>query len=104
MPIKTIIPRTLKAWLDKSEACVIDVREPHEYHAAHIPGAILIPLAMLSIELLSDYAGKKWVVHCHYGKRGTLACERLVTADPALEIYHLEGGLAAWINAGYTTD
>jgi rhodanese-related sulfurtransferase len=101
MPIKTIDPITLKAWLDKDEVFVIDVREPHEYHLAHIPGATLIPLAMLSAEKLSDYVGKKRVVHCQYGKRGTIACERLLIANPNWEIYHLEGGLAAWVNAGY---
>ncbi|HXH54379.1 MAG TPA: rhodanese-like domain-containing protein [Gammaproteobacteria bacterium] len=101
MPIKIIDPRTLKAWLEKGEAFVIDVREPHEYHLAHIPDAILSPLAVLSVERMPDHGGKKQVVHCQHGKRGTLACERLVSADPTLEIYHLEGGLAAWINAGY---
>ncbi len=102
MPIKTIDPRTLKAWLEKDEAFVIDVRESHEYHLAHIPGATLIPLAILSAKGFPDHEGKKRVVHCQHGKRGTLACERLVIADPTLEIYHLEGGLAAWINAGYS--
>ena len=101
MPIKIIDPRTLKTWLAQNEAFVIDVREPHEYHLAHIPGAILIPLAMLSAEELPDPEGRKRVVHCQHGKRGALACDRLVIADPTLEIYHLEGGLAAWINAGY---
>jgi rhodanese-related sulfurtransferase len=101
MPIKIIGPRTLKDWLEKGEAFVIDVREPHEYHLAHIPGATLIPLAMLLAEELPDPKGKRRVVHCQHGKRGTLGCERLVIADPTLEIYHLEGGLTAWINVGY---
>ncbi len=100
-----ISPKTLKAWLDKDEAFVIDVREPHEYHLGHISGATLIPLAKLSAEELLNYKNnKKLVIHCQHGKRGTLACERLIMANPTLEIYHLEGGLAAWINAGYNTD
>lgn len=104
MPIKEIDPRTLKSWLDRDEACVIDVREPHEYHLAHIPGSTLIPLATLSAETLPNHGGKKLVIHCHYGKRGTTACQRLLTIDPNSEIYHLEGGLSAWINAGYTVE
>ena len=101
MTIPTIHPSTLKAWLEQDEACVIDVREPHEYHLAHIAGATLIPLAMLCAEALPDHQGKKRVVHCQHGKRGILACERLLRVDPTLEIYHLAGGLVAWIKAGY---
>ena len=32
---------TLKKWLDKKEALLIDVREPSEFAAEHIPGAKL---------------------------------------------------------------
>lgn len=101
MPIKIIDPKTLKSWLARDEAFVIDVREPHEYQTARIPSATLMSLATLSTQTLPDHFGKKLVMHCHFGKRGFIACQRLLTADPNLEIYHLEGGLAAWVNAGY---
>ena len=44
MPIKSIDAKTLKNWLEKGEATVIDVREPAEYTAENISGATLIPL------------------------------------------------------------
>lgn len=102
MSVEAIDPKTLKTWLDKDEAFVIDVREPHEYHLSHILGATLIPLATLSKEAFSSkHPDKKLVIHCQHGKRGAHACERLLTLDPDLAIYHLEGGLAAWVNTGY---
>ncbi len=98
--IKFIDPVTAKLWLDNNEAVMIDVREPGEYHAAHIAGTTLIPLATLRNDLLPDISQKKLIVHCMFGKRGSTACEILTMHDPKLEVYNLEGGLTAWENAG----
>ncbi len=100
MPIQTIDAATLKSWLEKGEAALIDVREPGEHAASSIPGAKLLPLSGISRQALSEFAGKKLVIHCQAGKRGGTACEKLLAEDPALEIYNLEGGIAAWIAAG----
>src|ERR671936_499380 len=39
------------SWLREREALVLDVREPWEYEAGHIPGAALIPQADLALRL-----------------------------------------------------
>ena len=83
-----IDPVTLKNWIDADEAIVIDVREPGEFASERIFGAQLIPLAAIN------------VLHCHAGKRGDTACAKLLAEDPELELYHLQGGIAAWIKAG----
>ncbi|MFZ4541468.1 MAG: rhodanese-like domain-containing protein [Rickettsiales bacterium] len=101
MPIQTIDAPTLKSWLDKGEAVLVDVREPAEYEAAHIAGALLMPLARVSKNTLPGAAGKKLVVHCKAGRRGGTACEKLLAEDPNLQIYNLEGGVDAWAQAGY---
>ncbi|WP_019217019.1 rhodanese-like domain-containing protein [Legionella tunisiensis] len=44
MPIQTVDPATLKDWLDRGEAILIDVREPEEHQKENIPGAISLPL------------------------------------------------------------
>lgn len=100
MPLKTVDAKTLKAWLDAGEAIVVDVREPSEYEAENIPGSKLVPLAGVSKKTLPEYKGKKLVVHCRAGKRGSTACEKLLKEDQDLEIYNLEGGISAWIGAG----
>lgn len=100
MPMKTVDAATLKRWMDNKEAVIIDVREPAEYSEACISGAKLVPLATVAKCELPECQGKKLVVHCKLGRRGTAACEKLLAEDPELEVYNLEGGITAWIEAG----
>jgi rhodanese-related sulfurtransferase len=103
MPVKTVNPSTLQQWLNKGEAVVVDVREPAEYAASNIAGSTLLPLANVSKSALPQTAGKKLVVHCQSGKRSASACARLLSEDPMMEIYELEGGIAAWHHIGQQT-
>ncbi len=102
MTLKTIDTNTLKQWLANSDAVLVDVREPAEHNAENIQGAILLPLGSVSKSTLPDCAGKKLVIHCAKGGRGNSACEKLLSEDPTLDIYNLEGGIAAWRAAGLT--
>ncbi|MDB2414227.1 rhodanese-like domain-containing protein [Rickettsiales bacterium] len=101
MPIKTIDARKAKAWLDKGEAVIVDVREPGEHGAQAIPGATLLPLGKVCKSALPDTSGKKLILHCKAGKRGGTACEKLLEEDPNLKLYNLEGGIDAWEKAGF---
>ena len=103
MPVKTVDAATLNRWLEKGEAALIDVREPAEHRAQHIPKAALVPLSTLSCAALPKTAGQKLVVHCKAGRRGETACEKLLKENPALELYNLEGGIGAWEAAGLPT-
>jgi rhodanese-related sulfurtransferase len=100
MGLKTIDAATLKQWLEKDEAVLVDVREPGEHAAQSIAGAKLIPLSGVCKKALPDCTGKKLVVHCMKGGRGNTACAKLLAEDPSLEIYNLEGGISAWCEAG----
>jgi len=101
MPIRKIDAKTLKGWLDNNEAILIDVREPAEHEAESISGSKLIPLSKICKQEIGDVKDKKLVVHCKAGKRGGTACEKLLSEDPALEIYNLEGGIGAWQQDGF---
>ena len=101
MPLNTIDAPTLKRWLDAGEAMLLDVREPAEYRAESIAGATLLPLVGVSRSTLPSHTGKKLVIHCRKGARGSSACEKLLAEDPNLEIYNLKGGISAWVDAGY---
>ncbi|MFY9287857.1 MAG: rhodanese-like domain-containing protein [Alphaproteobacteria bacterium] len=101
MPVRSVDANTLKQWLDKGQAVLVDVREPAEYGAESIPGATHIPLARVSKKVLPELAGRKLVIHCRSGKRGGTACDKLFAETPDLEIYNLEGGIVAWTQAGY---
>lgn len=98
---KAVDAKTLKRWLEQGEAVLIDVREPAEHRAEHIEGANLLPLAQVRAASLPGVPGKKLVVHCLKGGRGSQACEKLLTENPSLEIYNLEGGINAWSTAGF---
>jgi len=80
---------------------VIDVREPHEYNAGHVPGATLIPVNSVwnrRDELPKD---KKLLFVCAVGQRSALAAEMAAAAGlPADRLYNLDGGTDAWRKAG----
>ena len=99
--IKSVDASTLKNWIDSNQAVLIDVREPAEHASEKIEGAYSIPLGIIKLSDIPHYADKKLILHCRSGKRSHNACEKLLTANPNLNIYTLEGGISAWIDAGY---
>lgn len=74
---------------------LVDVREPHEFNTAHLPGACNIPLADLERRLGELDAKRTPVFLCRSGRRSLMACALAVRRGvdaPA----NLEGGLLAW--------
>lgn len=102
--IKSVDVKTAKEWLNKNEAILVDVREPGEYAAVHIAEAKLIPLSTLEEDNLPELNNKKLIIHCHIGRRGGAACEKLLLSNPNLDVYNLEGGIAAWEKAGFKVE
>jgi rhodanese-related sulfurtransferase len=79
-------------------AIVIDVREPDEYVAGHVPGARLVPLARLGqirAELPHD---EPVYVICASGNRSLAAADFL--ARVGIQAYSVAGGTGAWTRAG----
>lgn len=93
-------PKDLNKRLSKREVILIDVREPIENKAASIEGARLIPLSEISVSTLPSKT-KPIVIHCQAGKRSETACKKLLSESPSLEVYSLEGGIAAWKEEGF---
>ena len=82
-------------------AQLVDVREPDEYGAGHVPGAVLVPLATVADSLASFSADAPTYVICKTGARSYRACEFL--ADQGFEGINVEGGTMAWIISGRGT-
>lgn len=101
---QSIDAKTAKEWLEKNEAVLIDVREPGEHQAMKISGSKLIPVGSISKDKLPDIQNKKLIIHCHIGKRGGMACEKLLRDHPDLDIYNLEGGISSWEKAGFEVE
>jgi rhodanese-related sulfurtransferase len=80
-------------------AVVIDVREPHEYQAGHVPDAKLIPVNSVYARRDELPKDKDIVFVCAVGQRSALACE-MAAAAGLTRLYNLEGGTEAWIKSG----
>ena len=100
--IQDVEATTLKRWLEQGEALLIDVREPPEYAAEHIPEAQLLPLSTFNPARVSQEAGKKVVLHCVMGMRSAQAGQKLLDAG-FTTVYNFRGGVQAWKDAGYAT-
>ena len=77
---------------------VLDVREPDEFAAGHVPGARNVPLASLSEAAASIDRARPLLVHCQTGPRQTMAGTALEAAG--YDVRLLSGGFEAWEQAG----
>jgi rhodanese-related sulfurtransferase len=78
-------------------APLIDVRQPDEYQEAHVPGAVLIPLATLPDRLDEIPADLPIYIICRSGGRSHRAAEFLIQGG--FDATNVAGGTAAWIEA-----
>ncbi len=98
-PIETLEPAEVARLLRAGKLLLIDVREPAEYEAERIAGALLYPLSTFDAALLPDDGPRRVVFHCGSGKRSLTAAERRLAAGQS-HAAHLGGGIAAWKAAG----
>jgi phage shock protein E len=78
---------------------VIDVRTSAEYATGHVPGAINIPFDQVAERIAEVDAPHGVALYCMVGPRARKGESALLTAGYA-PVFHLEGGLAAWQQAG----
>ena len=82
---------------------VIDVREPGEYLAGHLPGAINIPRGVLEFKIGDNAAlankDLPIVLYCKTGGRAALAALNLQRMGYA-RVRSLTGGFDGWVSGG----
>jgi len=93
-----ISPQQANERLAAGEIQLIDVREPDEWEAGHMPGARHIELDQLTAQAGSIERDKPVVFSCSGGSRSELAADAFRASG--FEAYNLAGGLKAWIEAG----
>lgn len=76
-------------------ALIVDVREPEEWRAGHIPGAVHVPLGELSARLRALDPEQELILVCRSGSRSAHAAALLQQAG-CRRVYNLSGGLIAW--------
>lgn len=95
------VDATALAAAHRHGAVVLDVRQPEEYAAGHVPGALLIPLDQLGSRLDEVPRGVHLYVICKSGARSATAVEALTAAG--CEATNVAGGTLAWVDAGFPT-
>jgi glyoxylase-like metal-dependent hydrolase (beta-lactamase superfamily II)/rhodanese-related sulfurtransferase len=101
--VPSIDPREAPAWLAQRDAFVLDVREPHEYAAGHVPGAVSVPQAELALRL--DYVprDREVLVVCASGVRSMRSAQFLKQVGFHC-VTNLTGGTNGWRAAGHPID
>ena len=94
-----------KAMLDGGNAVVIDVRQPDEWAAGRVAGAIHIPVDDV-LGRIDELPGDKDLLFiCAQGVRSGLACEMAAAMNLATDrLYNIEDGTPAWIQKSYPTE
>ncbi|WP_367106372.1 rhodanese-like domain-containing protein [uncultured Psychrobacter sp.] len=91
-----------QAACDKADL-IIDVREPEEYAAGHIEGALLVPRGILEFKINELTANKgadtDMVIYCQVGGRSALAAQTLQTLGYK-NVVSLVDGYEGWAEAG----
>lgn len=87
---------------------LLDVREPAEYSAGHLPGAVNIPRGLLEFKIDShpDFQGRQQadiVVYCQTGGRSALATQVLNQLGYGGAV-SMAGGFKAWTESGLSVE
>lgn len=99
--VVSITPDELSNWLAQGDTVLVDVREPHEFAAQHIPGAINRPLSSFDPNAIVQLAnGKRYVLHCMAGHRSGIASNRMAATGGT--IVHFDDGINGWKASGRT--
>ncbi len=89
----------VKRGLEDGSMLLVDVREPHEFAAGHIPNSISHPLSTFDPAALPLAEGRRIVFSCAAGVRSVRAIEVAKAAGLDLR-EHYRGGFKEWMMAG----
>jgi rhodanese-related sulfurtransferase/rubrerythrin len=100
LKLQELLPDELRRYMtatDERRYLLVDVRQPAEYAAVHIPGAVLMPLMAFETRLFDLPPDRELVFYCRTGARSQVAAMLAAEAELSDEkIYNLIGGILAW--------
>lgn len=97
--VSTITPATLSAWLEEGDVAVLDVTASANYVKRHVPGSWFAIRAQLAQALQVIPPARRYVLTCGSSLLARFAADDLKSLTSA-EVFVLEGGTAAWADAG----
>ncbi|MFT0849569.1 rhodanese-like domain-containing protein [Achromobacter sp. F4_2707] len=77
----------------------LDIRSAEHFKAGHIPQSRNVPAADIASKMGSLPKGKPIIVVCERG-RSSVGVVNTLKSNSFEHVYSLQGGLAAWIEAG----
>lgn len=98
---KGVSPNEATMLINREDAIIIDVREPDEFAAGHLPEARNVPAGKLKERLaeLEKFKERAVIVCCASGSRAAGACS-VLRAGGFSRLHNLAGGVDAWRAAG----
>ncbi|CAN1544774.1 PspE Rhodanese-related sulfurtransferase [Rhabdaerophilaceae bacterium] len=99
MMIVDLNREAIKSGLARGDMLIVDVREPNEFAAGHIPGSISMPLSTFDPDELPRSEGLEIVLSCAAGVRSRHALMIAQAAGRAISAHYV-GGFKDWAIAG----
>jgi len=101
IPVDVVVEETRRMVVSTSEGIIlVDVRNATDYDAAHIKGAISLPLANFTNSTAALNKSDKIVVYSEDGANSSIATGILI--EQGFErVYNVIGGINAWNESGY---
>ncbi|WP_018152761.1 rhodanese-like domain-containing protein [Leeia oryzae] len=100
--VKELATNAVVASMDDTSWTILDVREPDEFAAGHLPGAVNVPRGMLEFRLSANPAWQNAalpvLVYCKTGGRSALAAATM-QAMGYEHVVSMAGGFDAWAAA-----
>jgi rhodanese-related sulfurtransferase/transcriptional regulator with XRE-family HTH domain len=100
--VRTVRPKEAQALIAEG-VDLVDVREPNEFASGYIGGARNVPLGQLRRDPRGALPRDRVLLVCARGVRSQTAAE-VAEGAGLRDIFHLEGGMAAWGEAGLPTE
>jgi rhodanese-related sulfurtransferase len=93
--VPNISSSELAGELKAGSALLIDVREPSEFAAGHVPSAVNLPLGGLPGSADPIEHDARIIVICQSGRRSVSAAKRLLKSG-FTDVSNVAGGTSAW--------
>ena len=100
---KNITVAELQAMMKQGGMRLVDVRTDAEVARGKIPQSDFLPLHLLPLRLNEMDKSATTVFYCQMGGRSGQAAA-FAAANGFTDVYNLQGGIAAWKQAGLTID
>src|SRR3954449_979297 len=91
-------PTRVAELLREGQIQLVDVREPYEREAGHVPQSRHLPLAELTAAAPTIDPSRPVVFVCRVGARSSMAAWSFARAG--YDAHNLEGGMIGWVAGG----